>query len=316
MTSQRTLMASNTAPDGGEWAQHETPQERKATLIHRLLCSPFNRSFWPSDASSHASHGKRMDGISEESPLAGVISVWDHVEGFIYDYPSLPLALSVTCAYLCFFRSFKSIVLLLGPLTWLKRLTLLGVLHDLLPLSTICRSTIAALVVWICVKLVLSCGGSDTGLKYDGPGLPYLIHARTTHTRVIPKKHSFAYPYLMVGIPVGWDGNANGMVAVDASKRSSLLGTRSAWYNVESVEYLERGAAHLGLRGKLANFLRSQVRSFQLRARILANRLGCGPLFVSLRLLRHRAEVLGILLQPCFFLVSLLRAQDSLRYRS
>lgn len=249
--------------DTGEWAQHDISQGNEAPLIHQLLRSSLRRSgLFPfgRDASSHASPSQRMDGISEESPLAGVISVWDHVEGFIYDYPSLPLALCVAGIYLSFCRSFKSVAVLIGISGWRKRATLLDVLDELLPLGIIFQALVVGLVVWICVKLILPWVSPDDDRNYDGPSLPYLIPSRTTHTRLTPKRHSFGYSYLLVGIPVEWQGNANGMVAVDAGKKSRYLGSHRAWYNVKSDEYLERGTSHHGLRGKLNDFLRSQVR--------------------------------------------------------
>ncbi|KAL8910450.1 MAG: hypothetical protein Q9171_004244 [Xanthocarpia ochracea] len=33
---------------------------------------------------------------------------------------------------------------------------------------------------------------------------PLLFPSKTSHTRLFPKKHSFTYSYLLVGIPVGW----------------------------------------------------------------------------------------------------------------
>ncbi|KAI7779881.1 uncharacterized protein LA080_000204 [Diaporthe eres] len=48
-----------------------------------------------------------------------------------------------------------------------------------------------------------------------GPGRPYLIPCKTTHRRLVPKPHSFAYSYLTVGIPVGFKGSVNGMIGVE-----------------------------------------------------------------------------------------------------
>lgn len=268
--SQRTLMAS----EGGQWTQHDLSQEAKSPLI-QLFRSSFRgltlKSLLGRDAPSHASSRYRMDGISEGSPLAGVIQAWDCVEGFIEDYPSLPFALCILCAYLSFCRSLKNTGLVLGFLGWLKRKSIQSTLHGLLPPSTIPRALALAVPTWLCVKLFLPWLSSDGAPNHDGPSRPYLIPSRTTHTRLVPKKHSFDYSYLLVGVPVGWKGNSNGMISVDACKRPKALGSSSAWYNVESVEYLERGAGHLGLRGKLDNFLRSQVRDTQMMRLTLTN---------------------------------------------
>ncbi|KAI1207342.1 uncharacterized protein F4807DRAFT_185467 [Annulohypoxylon truncatum] len=88
---------------------------------------------------------------------------------------------------------------------------------------------------------------------WDGPGRPLLFPCRTTHTRFFPKKHSFDYSYLLVGIPIGWSGTAGGMISNDQNG----TGARG-WYKVAAADYLERGNGHLGLRGKLDAYLKSQ----------------------------------------------------------
>lgn len=109
-------------------------------------------------------------------------------------------------------------------------------------------------------------------LKWEGPGKVLLFPCRTTHTRVFPKKHSFSYSYLVVGVPVDWEGTAGGMVSVGAGKSWSLSswlsprpGAGKGWYTVDPGDYLERGKAELGLRGKLDAYLLAQVREPSLR---------------------------------------------------
>lgn len=86
---------------------------------------------------------------------------------------------------------------------------------------------------------------------WDGPGKVLLLPSRTTHSRIFPKKHSFSYSYLLVGIPVGWRGTAGGLVSADVS-------SRRGWYHVDASDYLVRGKGELGLRGKLDAYLESQ----------------------------------------------------------
>jgi hypothetical protein len=102
--------------------------------------------------------------------------------------------------------------------------------------------------------------------QWDGPGKVLLFPGRTTHSRFFPKKHSFSYSYLVVGIPVGWEGNAAGMVSVGVKKQTGLSSWfsldprgRSGWFTVDASDYLERGKGELGLRGKLDAYLRTQV---------------------------------------------------------
>ncbi|KAI0387049.1 hypothetical protein F5Y04DRAFT_75805 [Hypomontagnella monticulosa] len=88
---------------------------------------------------------------------------------------------------------------------------------------------------------------------WNSPGRPLLFPCRTTHTRLFPKKHSFSYSYLQVGIPVGWTGAAGGMISNDEHNTGG-----KGWYSIDATDYLERGNGHLGLRGKLDAYLQSQ----------------------------------------------------------
>ncbi|KAI0853086.1 hypothetical protein F5Y00DRAFT_250841 [Daldinia vernicosa] len=90
-------------------------------------------------------------------------------------------------------------------------------------------------------------------VPWNGPGRPLLFPCRTTHARLFPKKHTFSYSYLLVGIPVGWTGVAGGMVSND--EYSTGVG---GWYKIDASDYLDRGNGHLGLRGKLDAYLKSQ----------------------------------------------------------
>ncbi|KLU86473.1 hypothetical protein MAPG_05485 [Magnaporthiopsis poae ATCC 64411] len=105
--------------------------------------------------------------------------------------------------------------------------------------------------------------GVDTR-KQSGPGKPLLFPSRTTHSRIFPKKHSFSYSYLVVGIPVGWSGTWGGLISADLPSPPGWLSwlwpgwaVTKGWYNVDAADYLERGNGHLGLRGKLDAYLES-----------------------------------------------------------
>ncbi|PHH83134.1 hypothetical protein CDD82_3427 [Ophiocordyceps australis] len=84
---------------------------------------------------------------------------------------------------------------------------------------------------------------------------PLFISARTTHSRLFPKKHSFCYSYLVVGVPVGYTGSINGILSIDDGATPWPFKT---WYSVDAKDYLERGQAHLSLRDKLDRYLESQ----------------------------------------------------------
>ena len=101
----------------------------------------------------------------------------------------------------------------------------------------------------------LDVGSTELSLK------PRIFPCRTTHTRMFPKIHSFSYSYLMIGIPVGWRGTMSSMVSADLDMMhtsKSTNRTHKGWFNIEAADYLARGGAHLGLRGKLHAYLKSQ----------------------------------------------------------
>ena len=117
--------------------------------------------------------------------------------------------------------------------------------------------------------------GGDTGAALEGNRStqllkPLIFPCRTTHTRLFPKKHSFSYSYLYVGIPVGWQGSVKTVLSADIEASSCVDSDqvghyqreKKAWLRVEAADYLNRGGAHLGLQGKLHEYLVSQARWF------------------------------------------------------
>ena len=108
----------------------------------------------------------------------------------------------------------------------------------------------------------------DTGSE-DVFSRPLLFPCRTSHTRMFPTKHSFSYSYFVVGIPVGWEGSSGGMISADAASDSRPIykkwlspKLRGAWFTVNGDDYLARGHVDGGLKEKLHDFLRTQVRFF------------------------------------------------------
>lgn len=87
---------------------------------------------------------------------------------------------------------------------------------------------------------------------------PMIFPCRTSHTRLFPKKHSFSYSYLLVGIPVGWHGSRGSMISADTELENCSI-RKKAWFDIDSKDYLERGASAGGFRGKLKEYLESQV---------------------------------------------------------
>ena len=195
-----------------------------------------------------------MDSITEESPVVLGILLWNRVEALIEDYPDLLLTLCACFTYFVLSGSLRNGFLTLAFFCWMKRSQLQSTLGTILDGETACIAlgTIGVAQVslyclrWLCSEVVES---QDIFIR------PYLIPARTAHTRLFPKKHSFSYSYLLVGIPVGLQGNVNGIISADVFRS----GLPKAWYDVDPADYLERGSGHLGLRRKLDNYLESQV---------------------------------------------------------
>lgn len=97
--------------------------------------------------------------------------------------------------------------------------------------------------------------------RWTGPGKVLLFPCKTTHSRIFSRRHSFAYSYLVAGIPVGWEGVSGGLVSSSSRNLSWLSLTNTCWFKVDPADHLERGDAHLGLRGKLDAYLKSEVRA-------------------------------------------------------
>ncbi|KAL8695190.1 MAG: hypothetical protein Q9218_000228, partial [Villophora microphyllina] len=94
----------------------------------------------------------------------------------------------------------------------------------------------------------------DSGLR------PLIFPSRTTHVRLFPKKHSFSYSYLLIGVPIGWRGSVDSFLSVDVPSQSSLHQStwRRAWFTLSAADYLERGGEDLDLKGKLQSYLKTQ----------------------------------------------------------
>ena len=100
----------------------------------------------------------------------------------------------------------------------------------------------------------------DDQPQSPNPLKPLIFPCRTAHTRLFPKKHSFSYSYLFVGIPVGWRGSNGSFLSADRASLPSNDGRPwKGWLSVESADYLNRGDDACGLQGKLDSYLRSQV---------------------------------------------------------
>lgn len=135
--------------------------------------------------------------------------------------------------------------------------------------STILRGAIKAsiglsLLACLLLFLIPSLRRKIETPRWDGPGKVLLFPCRTSHFRMFPKRHSFSYSYFTIGLPVGFEGHAGGMVSVGSKGNPSplswiLSACPRGWFTVDAGDYLEPGKSELGLRGKLDMYLRAQV---------------------------------------------------------
>ncbi|KAI2779651.1 hypothetical protein F4815DRAFT_178427 [Daldinia loculata] len=159
----------------------------------------------------------------------------------------------VALFYYLLFGRVGDVVLLSSSFLWVRG----SVIFDLLKINygLVCLGAIAVATTTFTYLIYVQRRSQDVRLSvpWNGPGRPLLFPCRTTHARLFPKKHTFSYSYLLVGIPVGWTGVAGGMISND--EYSTGVG---GWYKVDASGYLDRGNGHLGLRGKLDTYLESQ----------------------------------------------------------
>lgn len=171
-----------------------------------------------------------------------------------------------TALYLNVFGRAQSASLLLLLFTFTNASLLLHLLDTVAPLALVKIVASIGLVLFV-LQVLWNLFTRLDGPLWHGPTRVLLFPCRTTHSRLFPKKHSFSYSYLVVGIPVGWEGVAGGLVSCGVKAESSLSSwfslkqsLRKGWFDVDAADYLQHGDAHLGLRGKLSQYLKSQVR--------------------------------------------------------
>ena len=161
--------------------------------------------------------------------------------------------------------------LLLFFLTVGNRETILGFTNQYINPATVINLAEAATILFTVFQIVRNLRGfkAPSSPSDDFVAKPMIFPCRTSHTRLVPKTHSFSYSYLWVGIPVGWKGNVGGLLSADAPKMSSpwyrrvlSLNSGDAWHTVDGDDYLGRGHADGGLHEKLHSYLQDQVRGY------------------------------------------------------
>lgn len=202
-----------------------------------------------------------MDGVFEGSPWLPTIRFIDVADRVLHSSPYLLAAIGSVLMYYVFMGSWLDLLLNACFLGWTRRPFVASLALQLW--HRLCTTLLPPAVAIGVAFLVLSSLNRKV-TRWTGPGRPYLVPCRTTHARLFPRKHSFTYSYLVVGIPVGISGNFNGMLSVQNEQSQGLRAFlsslfRHGWYNVNASDYLQRGFSDTGLRGKLDAYLRSQV---------------------------------------------------------
>ncbi|POR39029.1 Uncharacterized protein TPAR_00771 [Tolypocladium paradoxum] len=202
-----------------------------------------------------------MDGLSDDSPWLPLILAIDCADRIIHG-DTLPIfLLCVIFAYLSSLGSWLDPLLTLIFLALGNGALVTSWIRNSAAVQTAGGSVFVVLASWLIFSRIRSALNSRDDVAWKGPGRPYLIPCRTSHTRVFPTRHSFSYSYLVVGAPVGYKGNVNGIVSIDEPEQSAswpLAGSTKGWCDVNALDYLQSGHSDFGLRGKLDSYVRSQ----------------------------------------------------------
>lgn len=181
-----------------------------------------------------------MDEVSDESPWLPAILAIDLGDRFLQDgFRSLSVLYLVIPCYLVF-GSWLDLFLVAAAAGLKSAATVTSWIRDSASVQVLLTSAFVLLTGRLIFQLVRSRLKSKHDTSWKGPARPYLIPCRTTHSRQIPKKHSFSYSYLVVGTPVGCSGNVNGVVSVDVQKHGGIQQPGSwkqkAWFDVDAAD--------------------------------------------------------------------------------
>jgi hypothetical protein len=202
-----------------------------------------------------------MDGELESSPWPHIFQAIDGADRILRIATYLPYSFFLLSLYHVLVGSWLELFLITTFVAFEKDGALPALLYR--P-RNIAYAALVLIASATAISFLATYPSAKWKINWKGPATPYLIPCRTTHARQFPKKHSFAYSYLVVGIPVGLKGNVNGMLSVDDKSHGSWNFVhdlcRRGWYTVNASDYMHRGHGDDGLRGKLDSYLRSQVR--------------------------------------------------------
>lgn len=98
-------------------------------------------------------------------------------------------------------------------------------------------------------------------------GQPRLLPTQVSHTRLGTGRYNYTVPHFLVGTPVGLQGHVGRVLSVDEPETRTqtsglmqyLSPSLASWFTVHAHHHLDKGNDARGLRGKLHDFLVSQV---------------------------------------------------------
>lgn len=201
----------------------------------------------------------QMDSFPDEGPLTRLVQWADYLEQIAWERPEM-LLISVAglLYYLCVGKGTD--IALLGLSLLPRFIKGSAVLHQ--EYAQLAGTALLAITTILSVAVLAQRNIFRTSTAWNHTSQPYFIPSRTTHRRMFPKTHAFSYSYLTIGVPVGYRGRVNNLLTIDGS--SDQL---SWWqklvaftpFTVDGEGYLSRGPNSRGLRGKLDEYLESEV---------------------------------------------------------
>ncbi|OAA47359.1 DNA-binding WRKY domain-containing protein [Beauveria brongniartii RCEF 3172] len=204
-----------------------------------------------------------MDGIDDSLLSLAVVRLADYTDRLTPNGPGATVVAVSLAIYYCLFASRGDAVLvaaaaaLASPNALWHLLARYGQPAFCGVLAAACSVLFLRLIALTAPRLF-----SNDSVRWTESAGSFFVPSRTTHTRFFPKKHSFAYSYLTVGIPVGLRTEVNGILSIDPPLESAARGwwtwLKSPLYEVDGASHLARGRDAGGLREKLNRFLISQ----------------------------------------------------------
>lgn len=152
-----------------------------------------------------------MDWLAENLSWIPIFDFLDHASRVWNEQSGSVFTLSAAAVFYVWAGTRTDLLYNAALLVWLHRQSLVShvqTIAEYIPLTFFCiGATLPALFAF----------ASRTSYQstWQGPGRPYLIPCKTSHKRLFPKPHSFAYSYLTVGVPEGFRGSVNGMIGVE-----------------------------------------------------------------------------------------------------